>query len=59
MKEKLSQIGKAAQIKMENGLYVDVIIKDYKNAYGNDTWLVSPIAGNGEAWVRNIIPVID
>lgn len=54
MKEKLAKIGTKTIIKTEWGFYIDVIIKDYKNSYGRDRWLVSPVSGSGEAWVEKI-----
>lgn len=55
MKEKLEKIGTGAKVQTEWGFYVNVIIKDYKNSYGRDRWLVSPLSGEGENWVEKII----
>ncbi len=55
MKEKLEKIGTEAKVQTDWGFYVNVIIKDYKNSYGKDRWLVSPVTGSGEAWVENVI----
>lgn len=53
MKEKIKRIGEVATIRL-NGLTVEVKISDYKNSYGRDRWEVSPVAGNGKAWVENL-----
>jgi hypothetical protein len=55
MKDKLASIGKTAIIKTEHGLTVQVKILDYKNSYGRDRWLVSPLAGSGQAWVEKLL----
>lgn len=54
MKDKLASIGKTATIQTEWGFRILVKILDYKNSYGRDRWLVTPVAGNGEAWVEKI-----
>ena len=30
---------------------------DFKQSYGNDRWLVEPVAGSGRAWVETIKPI--
>lgn len=35
-------------------LVVEVIVKDYKFAYGNHRWLVTPTLGMGKVWTENI-----
>ncbi len=51
-KTKAERIGKTAQI--ANGpLKVEVTVLDYKNTYGRDRWLVTPVAGSGSAWVES------
>jgi hypothetical protein len=55
MKEKLAKIGTGAKVQTEWGFYVNVIIKDYKNSYGNDRWYVEPLSGEGGAWVQKVI----
>ena len=37
-------------------LYFDVVVSDHRTAYGHDQWLVTPVAGRGSIWVRNIAP---
>lgn len=54
MKEKIQMIGKKAIIQ-DQYFQVECEIKDYKSSYGKDRWLVSPIAGKGEAWIENLI----
>lgn len=46
-------VGKEATINTAN-LLVKVIIKDVKNSWGHDRYLVSPVAGEGEVWVENV-----
>ncbi len=53
LKDQLETIGKKAIIRL-GGLDVEVTIEDYKNSYGNDRWLVKPVAGSGAIWVEQI-----
>jgi hypothetical protein len=46
-------VGKKGTI-LAGGLKVEVEIKDVKNSYGRDRFLVSPIAGSGEVWVESV-----
>lgn len=55
MKDKLAKIGTGAKVQTEWGFYVNVIIKDYKNSYGNDRWYVEPLSGEGGAWVQKVV----
>ena len=55
LKTKLVHIDKPATIKCGD-LTIDVIVRDFKQSYGNDRWLVEPIAGTGRAWVETISP---
>ena len=43
-------VGKLARIHSE-GLYVDVKVDDWKQAYGRDLFLVIPLRGSGSRWV--------
>lgn len=52
--DKLSSIGKKASLTLDNGLTVTVKVVSYKSAYGNDHWQVTPLAGNGQAWVKKL-----
>ncbi len=55
LKTKLVHIDKPATIKCGD-LTIDVILRDFKQSYGNDRWLVEPVAGSGRAWVETIFP---
>ncbi len=52
-KENIKTIGKIGIIQL-GALKIEVGIRDYKNTYGRDRWLVSPTAGSGETWVENV-----
>ena len=51
-------IGAKAAIRIgtfgENGLVVQVTVKDVKFSYGRERYLVTPVAGAGEVWVERI-----
>jgi len=49
-----NSVGKTGTINV-NGLIVEVTIKDYKNSYGRDRFLVTPVAGKGEVWTELVI----
>lgn len=51
-----SLIGKLVLVPM-NGtkMYAYCIVKDFKNVYGIDRVQVTPLEGEGEAWVQNFI----
>lgn len=49
--ENLKNIGRKAYIQV-GGLDVEVVIKDFKNSYGKNRWLVVPTSGRGEVWVE-------
>lgn len=51
IKEQAEKIGKQGGIDW-GGFHLEVIVKDYKNSYGKDRWLVSPVSGSGEMWVE-------
>ena len=54
MKEKLQKyIGKIETINLD-GLMVKVMIKDVKNSYGKDRYLITPVEGSGEKWTEKI-----
>lgn len=55
MKEFLETINKEGHIVTDNGLSINVTIKDVKTAYGNIRYLVTPVSGEGEAWVENVV----
>lgn len=54
LKTKLVHIDKPATIKCGD-LTIDVV-RGFKQSYGNDRWLVEPVAGAGRAWVETILP---
>ena len=54
MQDKLKLIGQTAQIK-EKELLIDIEIIDFKQSWGKNRYLITPIAGSGEIWVENII----
>lgn len=56
MKDKIKNVGKRAFVALGK-FKVEVEIKDYKRSYGQDRWLVSPVAGSGEAWVENVTKI--
>ena len=47
-------VGKRAQLKIKNGLIMEVRVLEHKFSYGKDRFRVSPVAGQGETWVENI-----
>lgn len=54
MKEKIDQyVGKNAEITI-GGLTIAVLITDYKQSYGKDRFLVTPIKGSGSTWVETV-----
>lgn len=55
MKELIKNIGKTGTIHIaRTELKVEVKITDVKQVYGNDRYLVTPVAGIGETWVQDI-----
>ena len=53
MKELLAAIGKTGTIEL-NGLSVSVTILDVKRSYGHTRFLVTPVAGEGQAWTEAV-----
>ena len=53
LKSKLALIDKRATIKIA-GLIIEVVVRDFKQSYGKDRWLVEPVAGSGHTWVETI-----
>jgi hypothetical protein len=51
--DKAKLIGKKATIEL-HGLTFEVEVLVYKFSYGNDRWLVRPVAGHGERWVQKL-----
>ncbi len=52
--EAAALIGKVREIDV-NGLAVDVMVNDVKQAYGRTRYLVSPVAGRGQVWVERLV----
>ncbi len=52
--EAMKDIGRKGTVVM-GGLSVNVEVLDFKNSYGQDRWLVTPLSGNGQVWVESVI----
>lgn len=52
-KDQEQNIGKEA-IVFAGGMRVMVKVLDFKQSYGRERWLITPISGSGEVWVENI-----
>lgn len=52
--EKAKKLGSVADLKIDK-FTIKVVILNFKKAWGNDRWLVKPVAGSGEVWVENVI----
>jgi len=50
MKEVINKLNKTAMYDM-NGLKIEVTTIDFKTAWGNTRFLITPVAGTGEIWV--------
>lgn len=53
MKEKLQKIGNLG-IVYAGGMNINVKVIDYKQSYGRDRWLVSPMSGSGVVWTESV-----
>lgn len=51
LKDAMPIIGTEQEIPLGT-LMVKVTVLDYKQAYGKDRWLVTPVAGDGQVWVE-------
>lgn len=51
LKEKIAIIGTEQDIPL-GMLMVKVTVLDYKQSYGKDRWLVTPVSGDGQVWVE-------
>lgn len=40
-----------------NGLAIEVIVKDIKQAYGRIRYLIAPVSGQGEVWVEELFNI--
>jgi hypothetical protein len=45
-------VGRTGMLDIEKGLQMEVRILGVKSRYGHTDMLVTPVAGNGEAWVE-------
>ena len=55
LKDKLKHIGRKLEItapKPMQAMKIKVEILDYKNSYGKDRYLVTPLEGSGKVWVE-------
>jgi len=55
MNKKIQEfVGKIVKVNL-NSLLVDVEVIDVKSSYGKDRYQITPVSGEGEVWVENII----
>lgn len=54
IREHMADIGKLGTVIVSNGLTVTVQILDVKEVWGRTRWLVTPVAGEHEAWVEYV-----
>jgi len=52
MKNELDKVGKVIRMNAK-GMIIDVTILDVKFVFGRYAYLVTPVAGTGEAWIDN------
>jgi hypothetical protein len=45
------EMNKIAQLQSTEGFIIEVRVINKKNSYGNDRYLIEPIAGKGQKWV--------
>ncbi len=55
MSDKGDLIGEVAIIQC-GPFAVEVRVLDHKFSYGHDRYLVTPVAGSGQAWVEKMTP---
>lgn len=53
VKELLKVVGLQGRLRTAEGLSVEVLVDDARKAYGRVDYLVSPLAGDGCAWVTS------
>jgi hypothetical protein len=51
--ESVAILGKAGTIHL-NGLNIDIIVTDVKQAYGRTRYQVTPAQGSGSIWVETV-----
>lgn len=56
LKEHLAEIGMKGTIVIQapKGISIEVEVLDFKVSYGQNRWLVKPVAGDGQCWVEQI-----
>jgi|TARA_R100001480_G_scaffold58014_2_gene71061 hypothetical protein len=55
IKQLAAIIDREATYTTDNGLRIRVKVIDAKQAYGTMQYLITPLAGEREVWVRNLI----
>ena len=55
IKQLAAIIDREATYTTDNGLMIRVKVIDAKQAYGTVQYLITPLAGDREVWVRNLI----
>ena len=55
VKQLAAIIDREATYTTDNGLRIRVKVIDAKQAYGTMQYLITPLAGEREVWVRNLI----
>jgi len=55
IKQLAALIDREATYTTDNGLMIRVKVVDAKQAYGTMQYLITPLAGEREVWVRNLI----
>ena len=55
IKQLAALIDREATYTTDNGLMIRVKVIDAKQAYGTMQYLITPLAGDREVWVRNLI----
>lgn len=50
-KQMIIAVGQPVQLRCD-ALWIDCIVADVKNSWGNNRLLIRPVAGSGERWVE-------
>lgn len=51
-----TKVGDEIKMKrVDDVIFIDVKILNKRTSYGHEEWLVTPVKGKGEMWVRNIL----
>ncbi len=51
--EQAKHVGKIGEITI-NKMKFQVKTLDFKQVYGRERWLVTPVTGSGQVWVENV-----